>query len=129
MSAPPEMQMMPASSLRPLVAICGTTGVGKSQLAIELAHRLARRAASRPWRGARVVNADAMQAYRGMDVITNKVPAHARQGVAHLLMDVKRPGEQYVVGEWVRDAVQAVRAVSPRSSACDSGGSLAFVAR
>ncbi|EIN07657.1 tRNA isopentenyltransferase [Punctularia strigosozonata HHB-11173 SS5] len=97
--------------LRPLVVICGTTGVGKSKLAVELARAL-RSSSSSPsnarWRGARVVNADAMQVYHGMDVITNKLPLHEREGVEHALMDFKPPGEQYVVGEWVRDAIQAI---------------------
>jgi tRNA dimethylallyltransferase len=100
--------------LRPIVAICGTTGVGKSQLAVELALALqARGAASGPnntqrWRGARIVNADAMQVYAGLDVLTNKMPVEERRGIPHLLLGVRRPGEQYVVGEWVRDAIRAV---------------------
>jgi tRNA dimethylallyltransferase len=101
----------PASML-PLVSICGTTGVGKSKLAIELAVKLGRASKGRthPWRGARIINADSMQVYTGMDVITNKVPFNERQGIEHLLMDCKSPGEQYVVGEWVRDAIHAVGA-------------------
>jgi hypothetical protein len=98
------------TSMRPLIAICGTTGVGKSQLAVELALRLAARAAPARWHGARIVNADAMQAYAGADVLTNKLPVPARRGVPHLLLGVRAPGTQYVVGEWVRDAVAAVGA-------------------
>lgn len=98
------------ASLRPLVVICGTTGVGKSKLAIELALRLASPSPERqyPWRGARIINADSMQVYKGMDVITNKVPVAEQQGVEHVLMGFKEPGEQYVVGEWVRDTMRAV---------------------
>lgn len=97
-------------SLRPLVVICGTTGVGKSKLAIELALRLAAPVPGRQhnWRGARIINADSMQVYKGMDVITNKVPKAEQQGIEHLLMGFKQPGEQYVVGEWVRDTMRAV---------------------
>ena len=49
-----------------------------------------------------------MQIYTGMDVITNKVPLNEQEGVEHLLMGCKKPGEQYVVGQWVKDAIQAV---------------------
>jgi tRNA dimethylallyltransferase len=49
-----------------------------------------------------------MQVYTGMDVITNKVPVAERMGVEHLLMDFKQPGEQYVVGQWVQDAIKLV---------------------
>jgi len=93
---------------RPLIAICGTTGVGKSTLAIELALHLSRQSTRDGWWGARVINADAMQVYRGLDIITNKVPESERQGVEHLLMGFKAPGEQYVVGQWVQDALAAV---------------------
>lgn len=99
----------------PLIAICGTTGVGKSRLAIELALRLARQQLPNSrWKGARVINADSMQVYKGLDIITNKVSVRERQGVEHLLMGFKEPGEQYVVGEWVREAVRAVRTAALR---------------
>ncbi|KAG1801783.1 tRNA isopentenyltransferase [Suillus subaureus] len=94
------------SNLRPIITICGTTGVGKSKLSIELALKIAQ--GIHGWRGARIINADSMQVYTGMDVITNKVPVAERMGVEHLLMDFKQPGEQYVVGQWVQDAIKAI---------------------
>lgn len=97
-------------SLRPLITICGTTGVGKSKLAIELALALSNNAEHRKhgYRGARIINADSMQVYAGMDVITNKVPLEEMCGIEHLLMGFKQPGEQYVIGEWIHDAMEAV---------------------
>lgn len=95
-------------NVRPLITICGTTGVGKSNLAIELALHLVRGAREDGWKGARIINADSMQVYSGMDVITNKVPQSERRGIEHLLMGLKAPGEQYVVGQWVQDALQVV---------------------
>lgn len=50
-----------------------------------------------------------MQVYAGMDVITNKVSESEMQGVEHLLMSFKKPGEQYIVGQWVQDAIKMVR--------------------
>ncbi|KAL1750554.1 IPP transferase-domain-containing protein [Schizophyllum commune] len=97
------------SSFRPLIAICGTTGVGKSKLAIELARALSQCPRGQaPWQGAKVINADSMQVYAGLDVLTNKVPLHEREGVEHLLMDFKRPGEQYIVGQWVQAAMDLI---------------------
>ena len=108
-------------SLSPVIGICGTTGVGKSRLAIELAQYLSNTSYKQPSSsispppstasnlGARIINADAMQVYAGLDVLTNKVPVSEQGGIEHLLMSFKRPGEQYVVGEWVRDARAAVR--------------------
>ncbi|EAU88425.2 tRNA isopentenyltransferase [Coprinopsis cinerea okayama7 len=101
--------------LKPLIAICGTTGVGKSKLAIDLALHLSKRSfGQHGWKGARVINADAMQVYRGLDVITNKVSAAEMQGVDHLLMGFKEPGEQYVVGEWVEDALKLINEMHQR---------------
>ena len=91
------------ASLRPVIAICGTTGVGKSKLAVELALRIAE--------GAAVINADSMQVYDGLDILTNKIPREEMKGVPHLLMGFKEPGEQYVVGQWVEEAAKAVSLV------------------
>ncbi|KAF5372983.1 hypothetical protein D9758_001783 [Tetrapyrgos nigripes] len=95
-------------ALRPLIAICGPTGVGKSKLAIELALHLSQQGFSHGWHGAKVINADAMQVYDGMPAITNKVTQEEMQGVPHVLMGFKAPNEQYVVGQWVRDAMAEV---------------------
>jgi hypothetical protein len=101
------------TSLKPLIAICGTTGVGKSKLSVELALKLGQEiyqgsSGEHQWRGGRIINADSMQIYTGMDIITNKIPQTERMGVEHLLMDFKQPGEQYVVGQWVQDAIEVV---------------------
>jgi len=95
-------------ALRPLIAICGTTGVGKSNLAVELALRLKQGGSVNGWSGAKIINADSMQVYEGLDIITNKIPVEERKGIEHLLMDIKKPGEQYVVGQWVQDAIKLV---------------------
>ncbi|KAI5124024.1 hypothetical protein M0805_003855 [Coniferiporia weirii] len=87
-------------SLKPLIAICGTTGVGKSRLAVELALAAPH--------GGRIINADAMQVYEGLDVLTNKIPPAEQRGIDHLLMSFKKPGEQYVVGDWVKDAMREI---------------------
>jgi tRNA dimethylallyltransferase len=107
----------------PLVTVFGTTGVGKSQLAVELARHLAQ-SPTAGWTGARVINADAMQTYEGMDIITNKMPLHERQGVDHRLMSFKKPGEQYVVGQWVEDAIKEVQSISPE---CNTSVLIPFI--
>lgn len=102
-------QFYMALPYRPIIAICGTTGVGKSKLAVDLAQHVNRNCRRFGWRGAKIINADSMQIYRGLDVLTNKLPEGERGGVPHLLMDFKQPGEQYVVGEWVQDTIKLVR--------------------
>lgn len=67
----------------PLVAIVGATGTGKSDAALDVAQRLGEVGVA-----AEVVNADAMQLYRGMNIGTAKVPLERRRGIVHHLLDV-----------------------------------------
>lgn len=69
---------------RPILwAVVGATGTGKTALSLDLAEELARRGTS-----AEIVNADAMQLYRGMDIGTAKLSEGARRGIPHHLFDV-----------------------------------------
>jgi tRNA dimethylallyltransferase len=61
-----------------IVAVVGPTATGKSELALDLAESL----------GAQVVNADASQLYKGMDIGTAKVPVSQRRGLPHHQLDV-----------------------------------------
>jgi len=90
----------------PFVAIVGATGTGKSALALDLAEALAARG-----RSAEIVNADAMQLYRGMDVGTAKLPAHERRGIPHHLLDVLDPGDEASVAAYQREARATVAAL------------------
>lgn len=101
----------------PMVVVVGTTGVGKSKLAVELAQSLT--GSSSPWRTGCVLNADAMQVYRGLDIITNKIPLEEQNGIQHSLMGFKDPGEQYVVGEWIHDALRVVSPPDPSYNRCN----------
>ncbi len=76
------------------VAVVGPTATGKSDLGVALAERL----------GGEVVNADAMQLYRGMDIGTAKVTAAERRGVPHHLLDVLDVRETASVAAYQRDA-------------------------
>lgn len=66
-----------------IVAVVGATGTGKSSFALDLAERL-----GSIGRNAEVVNADAMQLYRGMDIGTAKLSRQEQRGVPHHLLDV-----------------------------------------
>lgn len=76
------------------IAIVGPTATGKSALAIDLAEQL----------GGEVVNADAMQLYRGMDIGTAKVTSDERRGVPHHLLDVLDVTETASVAAYQREA-------------------------
>jgi tRNA dimethylallyltransferase len=82
-----------------LVALVGATGTGKSELALDLAEELT--ASGRP---AEIINADAMQLYRGMDIGTAKLPAEARRGIPHHLLDVLDPIDEASVARYQLEA-------------------------
>jgi len=78
----------------PLLCLVGPTGSGKSDLAVHLALQFA----------GEVVNCDALQFYRGLDIGTAKLPVHERAGVPHHLLDFLRPDEVFAAGEYARRA-------------------------
>lgn len=85
--------MTDARPVRP-IAVVGPTATGKSDLGVWLAREL----------GGEVVNADAMQLYRGMDVGTAKLTQAQRQGVPHHLLDVLDVTETASVAAYQRAA-------------------------
>jgi tRNA dimethylallyltransferase len=80
----------PEGSSVPVVAVVGATAAGKSSLSLDLAERL----------GGEVVNTDAMQVYRGMDIGTAKLPVAERRGVPHHLLDVLDVREPATVAQF-----------------------------
>lgn len=115
------------AGLPPVVAVIGTTGVGKSQLSVSLAQSLARRPVSlgagihdvsssstnapgRSVQRALVLSADSMQVYKGLDVITNKITKEEMGGVEHWGLDMIQPGvhRSWDVGKWCLEAGQEV---------------------
>ena len=94
----------------PLVAVVGPTASGKSDVGVALAHLLEREHG----RPGEVVNADAMQLYRGMDVGTAKLTPTEREGVPHHLLDVLDVTETAEVARFQTDARAAVEDVTAR---------------
>lgn len=92
----------PGPGLTPrLWAIVGATGTGKSDLALDLAEVLRREG-----NAAEIVNADAMQLYRGMDIGTAKVLGSERRGIPHHLFDVCEVTEEAAVA-WYQPLARA----------------------
>ena len=98
--------MTAALSLPNLVVIVGATGTGKSELSLGVAEGLS--AAGMP---AEVVNADAMQLYRGMDVGTAKLTVDERRGIPHHMLDVLDPAEEASVADYQADARAAIEGI------------------
>jgi tRNA dimethylallyltransferase len=89
-----------------LVLLAGATGTGKTSLSLEVAEAIAAAGGT-----AEVVNADAMQLYRGMDIGTAKLPPELRRGVPHHgfdLWDVTETASVAVYREAARAAIEDV---------------------
>jgi tRNA dimethylallyltransferase len=103
--------------MRP-VAIVGPTGTGKSALALAVAERL----------GGEVVNADAMQLYRGMDIGTAKLPMAERRGVPHHQLDVLDVTETASVARYQQAAAADIEAIAGRGAVpVLVGGSMMYI--
>jgi tRNA dimethylallyltransferase len=100
------------------VAVVGPTGSGKSALALDLAERL----------GGEIVNADAMQLYRGMDIGTAKLTVAERRGVPHHQLDVLDVTQTATVARYQVAAAADVEAIAARGAVpIIVGGSMLYV--
>jgi tRNA dimethylallyltransferase len=102
---------------RPL-AIIGPTGTGKSALAVAVADAI----------GGEIVNADAMQLYRGMDIGTAKLGVAERRGVPHHQLDVLDITETATVARYQAGAAADVEAIAARGAVpIVVGGSMMYI--
>jgi tRNA dimethylallyltransferase len=109
--------------VRPL-AIIGPTGTGKSQLALDIAERLRGEDQIR----VEIVNADAMQLYRGMDIGTAKLTVAQRCGVPHHQLDVLDVTQTATVARYQEVAAADVEAIMARGALpVVVGGSMLYI--
>jgi len=81
-----------------LVAVLGPTATGKSALALAIARQY----------GGEIINCDSTAVYRGFDIGTDKVPVESRQGIAHHLIDIADPTDEYTAAQYARDAARII---------------------
>jgi tRNA dimethylallyltransferase len=104
--------------MRLVIAVVGPTATGKSELGLTLAERL----------GAEIVNADAMQLYRGLDIGTAKLSVSERRGLVHHQLDVLDPDQDASVADYQRAARADLVAIDARGArAVAVGGSGLYV--
>lgn len=84
--------------MRKAILIAGPTASGKSAAALELAARL----------GGTIVNADSMQVYRELAVLTARPALEEEAAVPHRLYGTVPSAKTYSVGHWLEDATQAI---------------------
>ena len=81
-----------------VIAIVGPTAVGKSALSLEIAEKFS----------AEIINADAMQIYKGMDIGTAKLPLSQRRGIVHHQIDVLDPSEEANVSQYQKQSREII---------------------
>ncbi|RLV93935.1 tRNA dimethylallyltransferase mitochondrial [Spathaspora sp. JA1] len=89
---------------KPIISIVGTTGVGKSQFSIDLAKAI----------NGEIINADSMQVYKKLDIITNKHPIPEREGIPHHVMDHVDWNERYYLHPFRQQAIAAIDDIHSR---------------
>lgn len=109
---------------RRLIVIVGATGTGKSALALDVAEAVGDVEGT----VGEIVNADAMQLYRGMDIGTAKLPSAERRGIAHHLLDILEPSQEASVAVYQPLARATIEAIQARgATAILVGGSGLYV--
>jgi tRNA dimethylallyltransferase len=89
---------------RRVVAVLGPTATGKSALSLAIAERF----------DGEIVNCDSTAVYRGFDIGTDKLPTEQRRGIAHHLIDIADPTDEYTAAQFARDAAAVVRDILSR---------------
>lgn len=83
----------------------GATGSGKSRLAIDLASHFP----------IEIINADSMQVYQGLDVLTNKVPVQEQKGVPHHLLGTISPNAEFTAKDFRDDTIPLIDDILSRN--------------
>ena len=81
-----------------VIAIVGPTAVGKTALSLEIAEKFS----------AEIINADAMQIYKGMDIGTAKLPLSQRRGIIHHQIDVLDPIDEANVSQYQKQTREII---------------------
>jgi tRNA dimethylallyltransferase len=81
-----------------IIVITGPTGVGKTKLSIELAKRY----------NAEIINGDAIQVYRGLDIGSAKISIEEMDNVKHHLFDIRDVSEEYSIYDYQNDCRKVI---------------------
>ncbi len=81
-----------------IVILTGPTGVGKTELSIELAKSL----------NTEIISSDSMQIYKYMDIGTGKVKDEEKQGIVHHMIDIIDPDIDYTVDDYKKESLDLI---------------------
>ncbi len=103
----------------PLIAVVGPTASGKSDLGLALAERF----------NGEIINCDSVQVYRGIYIATAKVPLAEQRGMAHHLIDIAEPTENFTAVKWAEVARQTIAEIEARGKRALLVGGTGFYLR
>ncbi|HJH11282.1 MAG TPA: tRNA (adenosine(37)-N6)-dimethylallyltransferase MiaA [Metalysinibacillus jejuensis] len=95
---------METCKTKEVVAIVGPTASGKTALSIALAKAL----------DGEVINGDAMQVYRGLDIGTAKITTEEMEGIPHHLLSFLAPTESFSVADFQQLAREKIKEITAR---------------
>lgn len=89
-----------------IIVITGPTAVGKTKLSVEIAKK---------YHG-EIINADATQVYKGLDIGSAKVTEEEKENIPHHLFDIKEVGEEYTIYHYQQDARKKIEEIQKRGN-------------
>lgn len=105
--------------MKPVVAIAGPTGAGKSELAVRVAEEF----------NGEVVNCDSLQIYRYFDIGTAKMTPGEMRGIRHHLVGIADPDQVFTAGEYARLGRMALAEITGRGALPVVAGGTGFYLR
>lgn len=87
-----------------IIVITGPTAVGKTKLSIEIAKKY----------NGEIINADAVQVYKGLDIGSAKVTKEEKEDIPHHLFDIKEVEEEYTIYHYQQDARKVIEDIQKR---------------
>ena len=89
-----------------IIIITGPTAVGKTKLSIELAKKY----------NGEIINADAVQVYKGLDIGSAKVTKEEKENIPHHLFDIKDVNEEYTIYHYQKDCRKKIKEILDRGN-------------
>lgn len=87
-----------------IIIIAGPTASGKTDFSISVARAI----------NGEIINGDAFQIYKGLNIGTAKITVHETKNIPHHLFDIRNPNETFSVSEYQELATQKIREIISR---------------